>query len=218
MDASEPDGFARGDAMAPKGDGAPRGEAGEGHCEPGLVFCDDFEDGASAWLSTGEAWKAVDDPTSEAGNQVLAPAEPSASCAYFPLGAWQDMTVEVRVRVLAFGLPSSSSRAEVYARYQDAGHLYAVSLHGDGKLGLRRNGSGFGTAASVAVAENEWHTLEIKVSGPEDAVAVEGHLDGVLLTTATDTSGALAGPVGTVGLGVYGGASAVFDDLKVSSP
>ena len=185
---------------------------------PGLVFCDDFENGAVGWMSTGETWAVTDDLSSVQPNQVFAPAGPAASGAYWALGAWQDMTVEVRVRVTTFGQPSSSNRAEIYARYQDSGHFYAVSLRGDGKLGLRRNASSLGPTVGVTVAENAWHTLKIKVSGPADAVAVEGYLDGTLLTTATDTDGSLASAVGTIGVGIYGETLAVFDDIKVSSP
>jgi hypothetical protein len=216
-DGAETGDVLRKDAMPPRLDGGLRGEAGQPSCEPGVVFCDDFEDSATDWLWSGQSWEVTEEETAE-DNQVLAPTEAVACSAYVPLGAWQDMTVEVRVRVLAFGQRSSANRAEVYARYQDAEHCYAVALRGDGKLGLRRNGTGFGTAASVTVAENEWHSLKIMVSGPQEAVVVEGYLDGVLLTTASDTSGALAGAIGTVGVGVYGGTSAVFDDLEVSTP
>jgi hypothetical protein len=128
------------------------------------------------------------------------------------------MTVEVRVRVTSFGRASSANRAEIYARYQDAGHFYGVSLRADAKLVLRRNSSSFGPVIDVAVAENEWHTLKIKVSGPQDNVAVEGYLDGTLLAAATDTDGSLPSAVGTVGVGVYGETMAVFDGVKVSSP
>lgn len=210
------------DAAAQPGDGAAEagyaGEAGDDCGARGFVFCDDFEDGATGWTSTGGTWKVAAETTPTGTNAVFAPAGPVSSGAYVASGAWQDMTVEVRVRVTAFGQPSSSNRAEIYARYQDPGHCYAVSLRGDGKLGLRRNSSGFGPVASVAVTENEWHTLKLKVSGPEDAVVVEGYLDDVLVTTATDTSDSLDGTVGTAGVGVYGGTLADFDDLLVSSP
>ena len=194
------------------------GEVGDDCGARGFVFCNDFEDGAVGLIATGGAWEVATETTPAGTNTVFAPAGPVSSGAYVASGAWQDMTVEVRVRVTAFGQPSSSNRAEIYARYRDPGHFYAVSLRGDGKLGLRRNASGFGPVASVAVAENEWHTLKLKVSGPENLVAVEGYLDGVLLTTATDSSDSLDGTVGTAGLGVYGGTLADFDDLLVSSP
>jgi hypothetical protein len=199
-------------------DGANAGEAGDECSAQGFVFCDDFEDGAAGWIWTGETWEVTRDTMSTQPNAVFSPSAPGASSARLASGIWQDMTVEVRVRVTSFGPASSSNRAEVYARYQDSGHFYAVSWRADGKLGLRRNSSGFGAIASVTVAEKEWHTLKIKVSGPTDAVAVEGYLDGTLLTTATDTGLSLSGTVGTAGVGVYGETLAVFDDVKVSSP
>lgn len=165
------------------------GETGDDCAAQGFVFCDDFEDGAVGWMSTGETWAVTDDPTSAQPNEVFAPAAPAASGAYVAAGAWQDMTVEVRVRVTSFGQAASSNRAEIYARYQDSGHFYAVGLRGDGKLGLRRNSSALGLAVDVTVATKQWHVLKIRVSGPEDAVAVEGYLDGALLVTATDTDG-----------------------------
>lgn len=208
----------RAEAAGGVGDGGCAGEAG-GECgAEGTVFTDDFEDGAAGWMSTGITWQVTDDPASTTPNSVLAPTGPAASSVYFSSGAWQDMTVEIRVRVTSFGQASSANRAEIYARYQDAGHSYAISLRADAKLVLRRNSSSFGPIIGVAVAENEWHTLKIKVAGPQDNVAVEGYLDGTLLAAATDTDGSLPSAVGTVGVGVYGETMAVFDDVKVSSP
>jgi hypothetical protein len=128
------------------------------------------------------------------------------------------MTVTTRVRVTSFGEASSSNRAELYARYQSAGSFYAVSLRADGKLGLRADSGSLGPVASVAVAENEWHELKLKVSGPQDDVTVEGYLDGALLLVAMDRDGSLPSTVGTVGVGIYGESVAIFDDVTVSSP
>ena len=194
------------------------GEAGSSCLAQGYVLCDDFEDGAAGWMSTGITWEVADDGSDAAPNAVLTPTGPAASSAFFAAGAWQDMTAEVRVRVISFDHASSSDRAELYARYQDASHFYAVSLRGDGKLGLRQNSTSLGPAIAVTVREGDWHTLKIKVSGPQDNVSLEGYLDGVLLVTATDTSGALSSATGTVGVGTYGETRAVFDDVEVSSP
>jgi hypothetical protein len=197
-----------------------QGEAGSRCMEPGFVFCADFEDGAAGWETTGRAWNVVEDTTRD-DNLVFGPESPDGSKAIFAQAQWQDMTVKVRVRVLSFGQPTSANRAEVYARYQRGDLLYAVSLRGDGKLGLRKNSTGLGATATVEVFENEWHTLAIRVSGPEGAVAVQAFLDERMVATATDTDPSLGGPssaVGAAGLGVYGETLAVFDDLKVSSP
>jgi hypothetical protein len=184
----------------------------------GFEFCDGFEDGAAMWVSTGGPWDVAKVSVSSGTSSVFAPLTAGATIAYAPVGVWQDMTVEADVMVTSFGQPTSLNRAEVYARFQDPNHFYAVGLRGDGKLGLRRNASGLGTAATVAIAEMQWHTLKIRVSGLANAVIVEGYLDGALLTTATDTGGSPTGDSGTVGVGVYGGTLSVFDNVKVSSP
>ena len=72
------------------------------------------------------------------------------------------MTAEVRLRVTSFGKASSANRAEIYARYQDAEHFYALSLRADQYLVLRRSASSLGTAAAVSVAEGGWHVLKIR--------------------------------------------------------
>ena len=199
-------------------DASNAGEVHDACSAEGYVFCENFENGASLWASTGGYWTISQDSDDAEANAVFGSTLPASSIAYVPSGAWQNMTVEAKVMVTSFGQASSSSRAIVYARYQDLTHFYGISLRGDGKLGLRRNATGFGTVASVSVGENEWHSLKIRVSGPADDVVVEGYLDGTLLTTATDTTGSLTSDVGTVAVGVYGGALAVFDDVSVSSP
>ena len=198
------------------------GEAASDADEPcsaeGYQFCDGFEDGAPLWVWTGGVWNVTEESNAQGTNAVFGPTTAVAGIASVPSGAWQDMTAEAKVMVTSFGQPSSSNRVLLYARYQDITHFYAVGLSGDGKLVLRRNGTAFGTLASVSVAENEWHVLKIRLVGASDNVVIEGYLDGTLLTAATDTSSSLNGDLGTVGVGVYGGALAVFDNVKVSSP
>jgi hypothetical protein len=186
--------------------------------DSGYQFFENFEDGANLWASAEGDWVVSEESGDAESNAVFGPTAPAPSIAYVPSGAWQDMTVEAKVMLTSFDPSSSSSRAVLCARYQDLSHSYGVTLRGDGKLGLRRNATAFGTVASVSVGENEWHSLKIRVSGPVDKVVVEGFLDGTLLTTATDTSGSLTSNVGTVAVGIYGNALAVFDDVSVSSP
>jgi hypothetical protein len=209
------------DAPTTAKDGASRGEVGSRCADPRLALCEDFEDGATGWEWTGKDWAVLEDATSVETNAVFGPTVAEGSRAIFTQARWQDVTVEVRVRVLAFGQPTNANRAEVFARYQTGDQLYAASLRGDGKLGLRKNASAIGSAATVSVSEGEWHTLGIRVSGVSGAIAIEVHLDGKLVAVATDTDPAQGGPssaLGFVGLGVYGETMAVFDDLKVSSP
>ena len=200
------------------------GEAGGGSkvsmtcTEAGYQFCEGFEDGASLWTVTTGQWEVSAQGGGLQTDMVFGPTTAVGSIAYVATGAWQDMTVEAKVMVTSFNQASSTNRVVLYARYQDTTHFYAVALRGDGKLGLRRNGTAFGTLANVSVAENEWHVLKVRVSGAADNVVVEGSLDGTLLVAATDTSVSMTSDVGTVGLGVYGGMMAVFDDIKVSAP
>ena len=186
--------------------------------QDGYQFCEGFEDGAARWASTGGTWDLRVMSDGLENDTVFGPTAAAGSIAFVPTAAWQDMTAEAWVLVTSFNQASSTNRVVVYARYQDTTHFYAIALRGDGKLGLRRNGTAFGTVANVSVAENEWHALKLRVSGAADNVVVEGFLDSTLLVAATDTSGSMTSNVGTVGLGVYGSVLAVFDDLTVSSP
>jgi hypothetical protein len=202
-------------------DGALQGEAGSRCSEPGFVFCDDFEDGADGWKWTGASWTVKEGGRSEGESTVFGPTAAAAGRAIYTGARWQDVTVEVRVRVVSFGQATSTNRAEVLARHQSGDLFYAASLRGDGKLGLRKNAIGLGTAVSVSVSEGQWHTLGLRVSGSAGEVAVEALLDGRMVATAIDADASQGGPsstVGSVGLGVYGETLAVFDDLKVSSP
>ena len=190
---------------------------------PGDVFCDTFEGGVDSWVATGGAWTVIPEtPESIDGseqNLVFGPTDAVASIASVPSGSsWRNVTVAAKVMVTSFKNASAANRVVLYARFQDIAHFYAVALRGDGKLDLRRNANVFGITANVAIAEHEWHTLQIKVSGSADNVVVEGSLDGVLLATATDTNGSLPTDAGTIGVGVYGGTLAVFDDVEVSAP
>jgi hypothetical protein len=186
----------------------------------GYEFCENFEDGAALWVSAGGPWDVIQEtgPAGAGSGFVSLAVGEAETIAYVPIGVWQDMTVEADVMVTSFGPNTSSNRAEIYARYQTLGSFYALGLRSDGKLGLRRNASGLGTVAPVSIAENQWHTLKLRVSGSAGDVNVEGYLDGTLLTTAIDTSDSPDGDNGTVGVGVHGLARAVFDNVKVSSP
>jgi hypothetical protein len=227
-EAPDADVLAR-DGDAPDASVGQANETGEGDVDrgdarwrcQGLEFCDDFENGSAAWSAAGESWGITYDTTSVAPNAVFGPTAAATSRAYVAQAAWQDMTVEARVYVLSFGQAAIANRAELYARYQDGDHFYAVSLRGDGKLGLRKNAIAVGNAASVATIQNEWHTLKLRVSGQPGAIAITGYLDGRMLVTALDEGADAGGPscaVGSAGLGVYGETLAHFDDVAVSSP
>ena len=198
-----------------------RGEVSAPPCGAlGDVFCDDFGGSEDPWVVMGGGgWTVVAEAIDGSEpNLVFGPTNPGPSIASVPSGDWHDMTVEAKVLVTSFRSASATNRVVLYARFQDVTHFYGVALRGDGKLDLRRNANVFGSVASVTVAVNEWHTMKIRVSGPADNVLVEGFLDDDLLLTATDTNGSLPSDEGTIGVGVYGGALAIFDDVRVSSP
>jgi hypothetical protein len=208
------------EAAPAAGEAGPPGDALAPCQAPDLVFCDDFERGSAAWRLAGERWSIIYDRTAAQPNAVYGPSVAATGRATVAQAAWQDMTVQARVRVLSFGHPTVLHRAEVYARYQDGDRLYAVGLRGDGKLGLRKNTVAIGNIANAPAVTNEWHVLGIKVSGPPGATTVAGYLDGRMLATASDTddSGGPSSAAGSAGIGVYGETLAVFDDVKVSSP
>jgi hypothetical protein len=209
-DSAGPDGL---DSVQPDRDLPPPLDV----CSSGaFAFCDDFEPSSGLWMESGGQW-AIREDQSWGDSEAYGPTIPVASQAYVPSLAFGDMTAEARVFVTTFGPASITNRAEIFARYQDSSHNYSVSLSADGKLGLRKNGSGLGTPASVSIAQDQWHTLKIRVSGGAGNVIVEGSLDGALLTTAPDF-GAGSTTSGTVAVGVYGATLAVFDGVRVSVP
>lgn len=202
----------RAEGPAPAIDGcAPGADCAEGP----VVLRDDFEDGINGWMSLGITWGTSDDRAASGTNAVATPTATGATTTYFAAGAWRDITLEVRVRVNAFGPGSSLNRAEVFARFQEPGQWYALGLRADHTLALRRNASTWGSAVPARVREGEWHTLKLRVAGPRERVTVDAYLDGMLLATAIDTESSLASEVGTVGLGVYGETIAEFDDVVV---
>jgi hypothetical protein len=182
------------------------------------VFCEDFEHGAGRWETTGSSWETIATGTSEEANHVYRPSEKTASTAYVVGPLWADVTIEVRVMVSSFGSMSSADRAEVYARYVDATTLWAFTLSGDGKLSLRKGMSVVGNTTTVTDIEDVWHSLKLKVVGTTGHTTLEGYLDGKLMVTWTDLTTSSANPLGTIGLGVYGAATPVFDDVRVSTP
>jgi len=200
-------------------------------CNPlhgtGFVFCDDFEaeadleqwstsdTGADGGSPTTPSWDIAyvwkDDGSV---NGVFGPVDANTSAAFVAAQAWSDMTVEAWVNIVRSDRSSLSERVEVYARYVDWDHCFAVSLSSDGSFGLRQGNEGLGSVVQVNVKEQEWHLLKIRVSGMNNP-KVEGFLDGVLMVVS-DAS--LALNKGTAGLGVHGTVKAQFDEVRVWSP
>jgi hypothetical protein len=217
------------DLGAPADGSADAGDDGAGRADTrrpctgaGVVFCDDFATGAAAWQATGATWQTRNfNATSPGHDAVYGPTEAVTSQALVVGAFWQDTTVEAAVYVLTFGGDLATNRVEIYARYQAADRAYALSLRGDGKLGLRKNGIAIGNTTDVAAQPGQWSTLKLTVSGQQDDIVLAGYLDGELAALAADPgpdTGGASSSVGLAGLGVYGEARAVFDDVRVSAP
>jgi hypothetical protein len=204
IDAPQPESDAGAIAYVDDGDG--------GVACPGIL-CDSFDDNDhTAWRAgAGQPgdWMAVDDlcnvQTSNVSSEYLA-GSPD----------WTDVRVRVRVRIPRFGASLAAYRVGVMARHSDspAGY-YAALLRGDNRLELRREGQQLGSSVELPITLEQWHTLELRVSGPAQAVEVTALYDGNVIATATDRQGLARGQVGLVSFG--SGTQAQFDDVLVTS-
>ena len=180
-------------------------------CLPPNVFCEDFSQGMGRWTVNTGTWYVTD-------SQTLAQESATTGSATITAGAWKDQSIEARVRVLAFGGTSSSYRAELYARYEDPENFFAVSIRGDGKLGIRHNFSNLGSAVDIGLAGHDWHTLKLTLYEDAGRIWLEAYWDGALKTTASTSTASAGDSFATCGVGVYGKVQAEFDDFIVSVP
>jgi hypothetical protein len=180
------------------------------------LFSDNFEAGtASAWTpnSSGDFSVASDGSfVYRQGTVVNALRVASAGSA-----AWQNQSVQARIKVLAFGgtTASSSYFAALYARYTDENNHYYVALRSDGKISIRRKIAGSNASIGSAItpgqliAAGTWYTVKLEVIG----TTLNAYVDGVQYDSVTDSSFA----AGKIALGSTN-ASVVFDDVVVSQP
>lgn len=189
---------------------------GQGTPCPGM-FCDDFEVGnASRWSLRRDA-VASDYAVVMDGSHVYRQSDPTSGWRVSQAGAfWGDQVVEARMKVSSFGGSSSAFLAALYGRYdlrpeQSCG--YSVALRGDGKLVLRKVAGGvesdLGAAVTAGIVAGRWYSLRLEIVG----TSLRAYLNGVLMTTQTDSSCVSGG----VAVGSQG---AVFevDDVLVSPP
>jgi hypothetical protein len=190
--------------------------SGQGTPCPGM-FCDDFEVGnASRWSLRRDAL-ASDYAVVMDGSHVYRQSDPSAGWRVSQAGAfWGDQVVEARLKVSSFGGSNSGFMAALYGRFdlraeQSCG--YYVALRADGNLALRKVAGGvdsdLGVPVSAGIAAGRWYSLRLEIVG----TTLRAYLNGVLMTTQTDSSCAAGG----VAVGSQG---AVFevDDVLVSPP
>lgn len=201
---------------APSTGGKSTGGSGGAAGSPGILFSDNFETGnASAWsTSTPSDWSVVTDGSLvyRQGTVVNALRVASAGSA-----SWQNVSIQARVKVLAFGgtAASSSYFAALYARYTDESNHYYVALRSDGKMSIRRKIAGSNASIGSAITPGAlitagtWYTVKLEIVG----TTLSASVDGVLYDSVTDTSFAS----GKIGVGSTNG-SAVFDDVVVRLP
>ena len=175
-----------------------------------VLFSDDFESGEAAdWFPSADpsAWSVVTD-----GTNVYEQAPPQVNSDRFSSagdGDWTDVSVEARVKVLAFNGSSSSYFAGVYARVQSASTYYSFALRSDGKVSIRKSSSNLGSSVDAGITEGEWYDIRFVARGS----TLTGYVNGMQVTTVTDSSITS----GAIGVGTRN-TSARFDDVVVTVP
>jgi hypothetical protein len=186
--------------------------------QSGFAFCDDFEDGnANGWVPNGGTWSVLRDDSFvyQGGSGNFQSSTGSTS--------WTDVTLEARMKVIAFGGSSASYRAGLLVRYNGASSAYLLAIDATGNLVLLRGSSsisgasGSCSAIAAGVTIGTWHTLRLTVSGPSGNVSLKSYLDGViqhdcLTTVSTSANGEIA--LTTVGSNTR----ASFDNVRVTIP
>ncbi len=179
-----------------------------------LLFSDDFEtSNAEDWIAntTGD-WSIVSD-----GSNVyqLGTLSNNLRVAVAGDGAWTDLVVQAKVKILSFGGQSTSYLVGVYARFTDVDNHYYVALREDGRLAIRRRVAGsnmtIDSAVDAGIVTDTWYTVRFEVVGSTLSAYLDD--DTVPLVTVQDSSL----PMGAIGVGSTN-ATAVFDDVVVTAP
>ena len=177
---------------------------------------DTFEDGDFAgWLTDSPVanWTVVTDGATKVFNQS---GTSDGQQAFLSNSSFYDQVVQAKVKVTAFN--GADRFARVYARYEDAGNNYYVTLRSNNTVELKKLQNG--TSAQLAVASlpiniNDWYSVRLSVTGGALSATVKN------LTTAPFTSVTLnyndtnPRPPGYAGVGTYF-ATARFDDVYAS--
>jgi fibronectin type 3 domain-containing protein len=181
----------------------------------GGTYCDDFESGAAPNWTVSNGTFAV---SLASGNYVYQQTQTGSTTAgryAYKTSSVANYTVQARVRVTQFGNATSSSRAGVAARYNNATTSYTFGLAGNNTLTLQK---GYATAISncaaiaFTVGSNTWYTLKIVVSG----TSLKTYVDGVLKHSCTDSGVTAANKASLfTGSGGTPGTLADFDDVLI---
>lgn len=151
------------------------------------------------------------------GDHCLRQASRDRTSIHFPLalvreGVWSDVTLSVRFRLVS-GVVDRA--AGLVARYHDPGNYLVARVNaGEGDLRLFRVVNGVRRTLPGAVQplalDDGWHTLELRVAGPE----VRASVDGGEPVTSFDTYLRR----GRVGLWTKADALSDFDDFRAALP
>ncbi len=185
-----------------------------------LPWMDDFEadaanGGAVGWIqdpadSKGK-WAVVTDGTTKVLQEQVAVS--SQSMIVGGDSAWTDQKVEAKVK---FTTVTSSSVAQIAARFVDLDNYYFLEFKGDGSMKIRKQIAGstndvIAYKSKVALVAGTWYTIGFGFQG--NVVTI--YFNGVAVGTMTEAPASLA--MGGIALG-FKSASGAFDDVTVTLP
>jgi hypothetical protein len=181
---------------------------------------DDFEadaanGGASGWIqdpkdTTGKRAVVTDGTTKVLQEQVEVTSQ---SMVVGGDAAWTDQKVEAKVK---FTTVTSSSLAQIAARFVDFDNYYFLEFKGDGSMKIRKRIASNTTdlisyKSKVALVADTWYTVGFGFQG--DVVTI--YFNGTAVGTMTDAPASVS--MGGIALG-FKSASGAFDDVKVTLP
>ncbi|MGC4089190.1 MAG: hypothetical protein QM756_15160 [Polyangiaceae bacterium] len=188
---------------------------------PGFVLCEDFEDGDitmnPSWLATPSSFTVATD-----GSKVMAQKGSSEAWAYAGMSTWTDVTVQARVKVLAFGGTSSSYCGGIIARWMGSSQPnYQANLCANGTVGLFKDGGlvdETNGTKNLSIVANTWYTLKMKVAGAPGNVTITVSVNDTPAFTITDKDTSAPAAAGYIGVGAKKTLNIEYDDIKVSTP
>ncbi len=207
----------KGGATGTGGATATGGATGTGGASGTMLFSDNFESGASKWLTSGPGTAAI----ATDGSSVYDLACPMSKVFLAAAGdlTWTDLIVQARIKIVSFNGSSSSYYAGLCARVQDANNYYCVTLRSDTKVAIRGDIGGssnsIGSSNSYGVATGVWYTVQLEVVGSTITASINGtpvlpKSGDPAITDASLTSGGIAL--------IVDNAEAEFDDVSATTP
>ncbi|HVY37919.1 MAG TPA: hypothetical protein VHM31_08285 [Polyangia bacterium] len=198
------------------GTGGSLGTGGSGAATGATLLNEDFESGASQWITSGPGTAAVKTD----GTKVYDLAEPMSKVFLAAAGdvAWTNVTVQARVKIVSWAGSSSSDYAGICGRLADVDDYTCITLRGDTKVALREDVNGSGSSVGSSVTANlvagTWYQVSLTINGGSVTASVNGM---TLLPKTGDPAAAPGSPAGGIAL-IVANAEAEFDDVKVTVP